>query len=411
MRRPFVWTGLMALLLAACGPGGGGVGDGGAVGCSLSGSIAASVTLDPADCNPYRVTGNLIIEDGGRLVIKPGTTLEFAPDTGLYVQGHGALVAVGTASDKILFTGGSQVRGYWKGIVFESDANSFENELKYAEIAYAGAEQRWDGGAYGYYRAALDLESRSRLKMSYSQIRESAGSGLHMSTDVTIGGDDVRDGDFAHNTVTNNAGFPVLMYANEVGFLDESNDFSGNDAGYDFVRFSGGYDYVQTQTWQKLNVPYRVLNKVDIDANQVLSIDPGATLVFEQDASLWAYGDNAALQAIGTLDEPITFTALQDQKGYWYGLVFNDTNNPDNVLHYVVVEYGGAETDPELKANIAVISSGGASSQWIEIKNSTIQHSSGHGISVAQETTYNADITTSNSFADIDSGHNLYVQP
>ncbi len=409
MRHPFVWTGLVALVLAACGPGGGGGGGGGPTGCSLSGSIAGSVTLDPANCNPYRVTGDLTVEDGGRLVIQPGTTLEFAQDTGLYVQGHGALVAVGTASDKILFTGASQVRGYWNGIVFEQDANSFDNELKYAEIAYAGADQRWSGTSYGYYKAALDLQARARLKMTYSTVRESAGSGVYVDR-ATFGADDLRDGDFAHNTLTQNAGFPVLLYANEVGFLDASNDFSGNDAGYDYVRLSGSYDYVQTQTWQKLNVPYRVLGEVSVDDQQTLTIAPGATLVFEQDAALWAYGVNSALKAVGTAAEPITFTALQPQKGYWYGLVFNDTNSADNVLHYVVVEYGGAETNPELKANIAVISSGNASSQWIEIKNSTIQHSSGHGISVAQETTYNADITTSNSFADID-GDDFHVQP
>ena len=409
MRHPLVWTGLVALLLAACGPGGGGGGGGGPTGCSLSGSIAGSVTLDPTNCNPYRVTGDLTVEDGGRLVIQPGTTLEFAQDTGLYVQGHGALVAVGTVSDKILFTGASQVRGYWNGIVFEQDANSFDNELKYAEIAYAGADQRWSGTSYGYYKAALDLQARARLKMTYSTVRESAGSGVYVDR-ATFGADDLRDGDFAHNTLTQNAGFPVLLYANEVGFLDASNDFSGNDAGYDYVRLSGSYDYVQTQTWQKLNVPYRVLGEVSVDDQQTLTIAPGATLVFEQDAALWAYGVNSALKAVGTAAEPITFTALQPQKGYWYGLVFNDTNSADNVLHYVVVEYGGAETNPELKANIAVISSGNASSQWIEIKNSTIQHSSGHGISVAQETTYNADITTSNSFADID-GDDFHVQP
>ncbi|XOB98818.1 hypothetical protein ACMC9I_01620 [Deinococcota bacterium DY0809b] len=409
MRHPLVWTGLVALLLAACGPGGGGGGGGGPTVCSLSGSIAGSVTLDPTNCDPYRVTDDLTVEDGGRLVIQPGTTLEFAQDTGLYVRGHGALVAVGTASDKILFTGASQVRGYWNGIVFEQDANSFDNELKYAEIAYAGADQRWSGTSYGYYRAALDLQARARLKMTYSTVRESAGSGVYVDR-ATFGADDLRDGDFAHNTLTQNAGFPVLLYANEVGFLDASSDFSGNDAGYDYVRLSGSYDYVQTQTWQKLNVPYRVLGEVSVDDQQTLTIAPGATLVFEQDAALWAYGVNSALKAVGTAAEPITFTALQPQKGYWYGLVFNDTNSADNVLHYVVVEYGGAETNPELKANIAVISSGNASSQWIEIKNSTIQHSSGHGISVAQETTYNADITTSNSFADID-GDDFHVQP
>lgn len=410
MKRNIVWAGLIALLLAACGPGGGGGSGGGGTACTLGGSIDREVTLSPSECSPYRVTEDLYVEDGGRLVIEPGTTLAFNQDVGLYVQGHGALVAVGTASDKILFTGASRVRGYWKGIVFEADANSFDNELKYVEIEYAGADQRWDGGAFGTYRAALDLESRSRIKMTYSLIRESAGSGLHVSTDVIIGSDDVRDGDFAHNTVTQNAGFPVLMYANEVGFLDASNDFSGNDAGYDYVRFSGDYGYVQTQTWQNLNVPYRVLGEPGTDSHQVLTIAPGTTLVFEQDAALWAYGTDSALKAVGTASEPITFTALQPQKGYWYGLIFNDTNNHDNLLHYVVVEYGGAETDPDLKANVTVYSSGNASSQWIEIKSSTIRHSSGHGISVAQETTYNSDILTSNTFADID-GDNLHTQP
>ncbi|ADR35783.1 hypothetical protein Ocepr_0323 [Oceanithermus profundus DSM 14977] len=400
---------LALLALAACGPGGGG-GGGGVTGCNLSGTIDAQVTLTPSACNPYRVTGDLYVEEPGKLVIEPGTTLEFAQDTGLYVSGHGALVAVGTAGAKILFTGASKVRGYWKGIVFDADANSFDNELKYVEIEYAGADQRWDGGAYGNYRAALDLESRSRLKMTYSLIRESAGSGLRMSTDVIIGGDDLRDGDFAHNTVTQNAGFPVIMYANEVGFLDASNDFTGNDAGYDYVRFSGDYGYVQTQTWQRLNVPYRVMGAPATDSGQVLTIAPGATLVFEQDASLWAYGSNSALKAVGTVTEPITFTALQPQKGYWYGLIFNDTDSHDNLLHYVVVEYGGAETDPDLKANVTVYSSGNASSQWIEIKNSTIQHSSGHGVSVAPETAYNSDILTSNTFADID-GDDLHIQP
>jgi len=401
MRHPLVWTGLVALLLAACGPSGGGP-----AACTLGGAIDGTLTLDPAVCSPYHVTDDLTIEDTGRLVIKPGTTLAFAQDTGLYVQGHGALVAVGTASDKILFTGASQLRGYWKGIVFEQDANSFDNELKYAEIAYAGADQRWSGTSYGYYKAALDLQARARLKMTYSTVRESAGSGVYVDR-ATFGADDLRDGDFAHNTLTQNAGFPVLLYANEVGFLDASNDFSGNDTGYDYVRLSGSYDYVQTQTWQKQNVPYRVLGEVSVDDQQTLTIAPGATLVFEQDAALWAYGANSALKAIGTAAEPITFTALQQQKGYWYGLVFNDTNNHDNVLDYVTVEYGGAETDAELKANIAVISSGGASSQWIQVTNSTIRHSSGHGISVAQETTYTL---TNNTFSDID-GDDVHTQP
>ncbi|GEM90747.1 hypothetical protein [Oceanithermus desulfurans] len=400
---------LALLALAACGPGGGG-GGGGVTGCNLSGTIDTQVTLTPSACSPYHVTGDLYVEEPGKLVIQPGTTLEFAQDTGLYVSGHGALVAVGTASDKILFTGASKTRGYWNGVVFQSFANSFDNELKYVEIEYAGADERWDGGAFGNYRAAVELEEEARTKMTYTVVRESEGFGVFMAYDAYFGADSSPDGDFAHNTLTQNAAGPIAIYENKVGHLDASNDFGGNDAGHDYVYVGAGYTAVPTQTWQRLNVPYLVHGYATVGDGELLTIAPGTTLVFQQDGGLEADGPSGAIHAVGTASEPIVFTALQPVKGYWYGLVFDDTRSTNNVLHYVTVEYGGADTDPELSANIVVTSSGNASSQWIEVKNSTIQHSAGHGISVAQETTYNSDIGTSNTFADID-GENFHVQP
>ncbi|HGY09504.1 MAG TPA: hypothetical protein ENK37_05560, partial [Oceanithermus profundus] len=112
---------LALLALAACGPSGGGPSA-----CNLGGTIDSEVTLSPDTCNPYHVTEDLFVEEPGKLTLEPGTTLEFAQDTGLYVSGHGALVAVGTAADKILFTGASKTRGYWNGVVFQSFANSFD---------------------------------------------------------------------------------------------------------------------------------------------------------------------------------------------------------------------------------------------------------------------------------------------
>ncbi|WP_457630529.1 hypothetical protein [Oceanithermus sp.] len=393
--RFWLWT-LAVLALGACAPSGGG---GGGV-CELSGTIDTQLTLSPGSCSPYRVTGDLQISDSGRLVIEPGTTLEFAQDAGLTVSGHGALVAAGTASGKILFTGASRVRGYWKGLVFDA-ANSFDNELSYVEVEYAGADVRWDSGAYGNYRAALDVQSGSRLKMSNSIVRESAGSGLFVDTDVYFGSDATPDGDFAHNTITENASYPVIMYAPQAGFLDASNDFAGNDAGYDYVRVSGDYSYVATQTWQNLSVPYLIKGQAAVGADQVLTIAAGAHLVFEQDAGLEAYGHNSAIKAVGTGTDYVTFTGKQAVRGYWAGLHFNDTNNPENVLSYVIVEYGGNDTgflDSDDYGNVVVSSSGNASSQRITISHSIIRHSGHWGVSVAQETSDSiSDVTYSDN--------------
>ncbi|WP_456410423.1 hypothetical protein [Oceanithermus sp.] len=384
MRRRIIWAGFAALLLAACGPSGGG---GGLAGCDLSGFIDATQILDPANCNPYHVTGDLTVTDSGRLEIKPGTTLEFAQDTGLYVQDHGALVAVGTASDKILFTGASKVRGYWKGVIV--GGNSFDNELKYVEIEYAGADERWDPGAFASYRAAVELGEDARLKMTDSLVRESAGYGVFMANDAYFGSDNDPDGDFARNTITGNANCPVAIYENKVGHLDASNDFTGNDE--DFVCVGGGYEFVPEQTWQHLTVPYLILDQISVADGATLTIAPGTTLIFDQDAGLEAYGQASAIRAEGTASEPITFTAKQHVKGYWAGLHFNDSNSTNNVLRYVVVEYGGS-TNTFLGAddygNIVVSSAGNASQQQITIEDSTIQYSASWGISVAQETIF-----------------------
>jgi hypothetical protein len=49
------------------------------------------------------------VEKGVVLSFTPGTTVRFAPNTGLHVEG--ALVALGTASDAITFTAASPLQG------------------------------------------------------------------------------------------------------------------------------------------------------------------------------------------------------------------------------------------------------------------------------------------------------------
>jgi len=392
MKKRILLFVLAVVTLAACAPSGGGGTGGGGGGtvdvCNLSGTIDTQVTLSPTTCSTYNVVDDLTVGDTGKLIIEPGTVLEFAQDAALTVSGHGALVAVGTASDKILFTGASKVRGYWNGIIFNR-ANSFDNELKYVVVEYAGSERRWNTGSFGYYRTAIEVEPSSRLKMTYSLVRESLGSGIFIDTESYIGPDDVADGDFAHNTITANASYPVITYAKLVGFLDSSNDFTGNDAGYDFVRFSGSFEDIDTQTWQRLNVPYLVFREATVADGETLTIAPGVKLVFEQDAGITVHGAAAAIYAVGTPSEPIVFTGAQPVRGYWLGLNFDDSDSPNNVLRNVVVEYGGSNHGSgDEYGNVVVSSGGNASHQRIIIEDSVIRHSAHWGISVAQETAY-----------------------
>lgn len=99
---------------------------------------------------PYHVTyASLRVgssEQAGTLTIEPGVTLRFDPDLSLHVSAPttndaatGALRAVGTADEPIVFTSASATpaAGDWTGILFRGTPSP-NNRIEHAKIAYAG---------------------------------------------------------------------------------------------------------------------------------------------------------------------------------------------------------------------------------------------------------------------------------
>lgn len=96
---------------------------------------------------PYRIAKTLKIS-GGTLQIEPGTILEFENGQGIDV-GHSdasTLIANGTPSERILFTGVNKVAGSWNNIEFNF-TQSPSNSISYATIEYAGS----NNGAIGMW--------------------------------------------------------------------------------------------------------------------------------------------------------------------------------------------------------------------------------------------------------------------
>lgn len=386
MKRTFLaLLGGALLMMAGCGGGGGG--GGGGTACTLSGTLSAELDLNPARCSSYRVVGDLSIADGGKLVAPPGTILVFDQDTGIFVSGHGALVAEGGATDPVVFKGAAAIPGYWKGIVF-TDADSFDNKLIHVEVRDAAGKDLWDPGAFETFRAAVVLWGQSRLRMRHARVWKNDGAGVFVDEEVDL------YGDFSGNTITENQGYPLLIYASRVAALKPDGDFSGNAAGHDFVRVAAGsYGAVGTGTWRRLNVPYRLFGDVTIADGATLTIEAGAVLVFEQDGRLTVSDHTGALTALGTASAPITFTGLVHQPGYWCGLYFHDTHGANNRLAHVVVEYGGGDaaactfSQSNYQGNILIDSSGNASSQYLYLHDSIIRNSRHYGIVIADTAT------------------------
>lgn len=99
----------------------------------------ATQTLHKLDV-PYGMStgfADTTLEYGGALTIEAGVRLEFEADSGLVIASAGSLVANGTATDRIVFTGRTASPGYWKGISIRSRTST--NTLAYADVMQGGS--------------------------------------------------------------------------------------------------------------------------------------------------------------------------------------------------------------------------------------------------------------------------------
>lgn len=133
--------------------------------------ISSDITEDQtwtAD-NLYRVTANIDIKSGAKVIIEPGVRVEFATDAGININAdNSVLVSAGTQEDPITFTGIQQTVGYWRGIRINS--NSLENEISHSTIEFAGSTPM---GIY-VEKAALTID-QAKVQLSDVTIRKSGG--------------------------------------------------------------------------------------------------------------------------------------------------------------------------------------------------------------------------------------------
>ncbi|SRX55406.1 hypothetical protein [Aequorivita sp. CIP111184] len=90
---------------------------------------------------PYRTSGDIVIVDGAKLTLEPGLVLEFEETRGLVLDKlfdeGSALIAVGTPSNPIIFTGVTKVPGSW-GTLSIRRSTSVQNKIDNVLIEYAG---------------------------------------------------------------------------------------------------------------------------------------------------------------------------------------------------------------------------------------------------------------------------------
>lgn len=85
----------------------------------------------------YQVHQLVTISVTDTIIIPAGTVLVFADDDQVGIDVEGALLAQGTATQRIVFTGLNETPGSWQGLHFGDPGPGSEMTLEHCEIAYA----------------------------------------------------------------------------------------------------------------------------------------------------------------------------------------------------------------------------------------------------------------------------------
>ena len=344
------------------------------------GTIGANCTWAS---NTYAILDNINVYTGGyyysgspsRLTISPGCTLKFAEGKRMQISHQdgsyyyfGELNAIGTEDQPITFTSMNGEIGGWNGIYFHDYSDNTANQesvLKHCIME--------NGNEYNLHLSSTNQPSI----IEGCTFRNSAGRGVYLYNSY----DTIRNCQFENNVDYG------LYYNNPhyVGTL-ENLTFMGNM--YDGVVMGGG-TISTNRIWNKFaeNATYFILDNINVytggyyysGSPSRLTISPGCTLKFaegkrmqisHQDGSYYYFGE---LNAIGTEDQPITFTSMNGEIGGWNGIYFHDysdnTANQESVLKHCIMENGN-----EYNLHLS------STSQPSIIENCTFQNANGYGV-------------------------------
>ncbi|MEM6523124.1 MAG: hypothetical protein AAF693_05015 [Bacteroidota bacterium] len=346
---------------------------------------------------PYQIEANIIVN--ADLILEAGAILEFGSDKFMRVDDDGSLLAVGSMTDRIVFTGKTKTKGFWRGLYFE-DSNNVINELTFVTIEYGGSSNLTSQLEKTNFGIGYFLNP-SKLKMSNVISRESDGTGF--AIDYRANGELTV---FDNNEFSNNVGSGIQISPFQLQYLDEATIYTNNN-GNDYIEVAhpGTSAPVGDGTWVKPadGSIYLMDCETFIDGDVV--INPGAIFEFEANKGLRV---NGSLSAVGTVSERIIFTGVTKSAGAWKGVQFRSTNSLNNKLQFVDIEYGGSATHGVERANLNLEDF--PDNTLVDVRDCSFSNSAGYGIAIAIDAAITpVSFETANTFSNNISG-NIFNQ-
>lgn len=304
-----------------------------------SGNLDRSVAF-PNHGYIYHCEVSLSSNYGTTVTVSPGCIFHMANNSSMYF--YGAIQAIGTAGQPIIFTRYPSSTDYWQGISLNNAC--WDADFVHCQILYAGNADTYNN------RRAFTNYGCSNLNLSNSLIRYSNGNGLYFesmaSTDIVlINGLTIQDAAWSgfvgnnisyHDFTVNGLNlidigdYPVAISAD---LLDRFTGVTFSGIGNPYIAITS-YNQTRNATWPDFGLPYRFGNGFAVNDWVTLDIAAGCELVFA-DYVLYQYDTsftvNGALNTLGTETEPVIFRGLNPLlPSTWVGLRLY---NPDGVCN------------------------------------------------------------------------------
>ncbi len=315
------------------------------------------------DSNTYAILGNIRVGKSGefiRLVLSPGSTLKFAANTNMQISYdsfysyYGELNAQGTEDQSITFTSLNGEVGGWNGLYFHDYSDKLTGQESVLQHCFIEK-----GNEYNLY---MDNTNQPAL-IENCAFSNSASDGVYLyNSNSTFSNcafsNSASDGVYLYNsnsTFSNcvfedNAQYP--LYYNNAHYVGVLEDLTITGNLLDGVVVNGG-DIEANRTWNAYT--YYILENLYVGGyygnyntyHYGLTLLPGTTLKFAEGIRMSigeGYYNCGHLHALGTMEQPITFTSINGDPGGWNGLYFGNyaDNNAEQVsiLKHCIIENG-----------------------------------------------------------------------
>jgi len=282
---------------------------------SLTGNTTDYVYINFRDVNsefslenagiPYYYDSEFRVTESGTLLIDPGVDL--LGNTNAYITVYGKIKALGTSADSIFFSN-EPSSSYWRGLNFMETSVDTASILDYCSITGANHES----GNYRPYEissCAVEIFNSSPVISNTRLSNNRYNLVINGTSDPTF-----TDCSFEASTRVAKETFNINMDPNaEPVFNNCDITFNGSEARAIGIMGATVIDEskIGHQSFSELDsIAYVMHGNVIVHDTASLSIDPGIVIKCT-DNDLY-FEANGALSGIGTADEPIVFTHIND---------------------------------------------------------------------------------------------------